>query len=162
MVRLKNRYLICEMRFKTKQNIVYKITEQDILCSVKESLVNLYGDYGMGCLKRSLSVKYLNNYTKVFVIRGKRGPHKMLETAVMDVKEFAAKPLNIQIFHIGGTIRSCQKVLVKHNRKQLNVLLDKTKKKEEREEIKEMIQNCSKEGLIKQDRHFKGNQEFDT
>ena len=56
--------------------------------------------------------------------------------------------VRIYVFDNAGTIRSCQKFLVKHQRRQLVSLLGETSDPEERRQIQKSIINCGSEETL--------------
>ena len=131
MVRFKNRYLLCEIVFPDNQLIERKFTDYEIYRCIKDSLADLHGDYGLGIMQSSLSVKYVNPHTHVVLVRAMRGAHQMVWQAMTFIKKIGSQEAFFRALHLGGTIRTCQKFLLDYHRKQLAVLLKQCKKQEQ-------------------------------
>ncbi|XP_033627946.1 ribonuclease P/MRP protein subunit POP5-like [Asterias rubens] len=143
MVRLKNRYFLCEMVFEDPNSRAFSIVTQNIYAAVKSKVRDTHGDYGLAAISWGLSVRYLNSHTGLVMIRVRRHHQKILGSTLPFITSIARCPLSLRTIHVSGTIRSCQKFLVKFNRQQLVVLLRQCKTKEERIQVKESIKKCS-------------------
>ena len=105
-------------------------TTRSLLDAVKEAILSLHGDYGLACVQHSLNIKYLNAVTRVLILRCPRNHHKAVWAALTTITSLKKVPCAAHVLHVGGTIRSCQRALVKHNQVKL----------------KEMIQGASNPG----------------
>ena len=105
-------------------------TPRSLLDAVKEAILSLHGDYGLASIQHSLNIKYLNAVTRVFILRCPRDHHKAVWAALTTITSLKKVPCASHVLHVGGTIRSCQRALVKHNQLKL----------------KEMIQEASNPG----------------
>ena len=54
MVRVKNRYLLAEIKYDDGK--VYEVTEPQLYQTIRTAFTDCFGDYGMALVKRSLSV----------------------------------------------------------------------------------------------------------
>ncbi|KAF3850995.1 hypothetical protein F7725_012767 [Dissostichus mawsoni] len=52
-------------------------------------------------------------------------------------------PCFLNCLHVGGTIRTCQKFLIRYNTQQLHRMIPKCKNEEEKQEIQKAILNCT-------------------
>ena len=57
MVRFKNRYLLCEIRWEDKK-FDPNVKNKDIYDAIRDSIGINFGDYGTGLITSSLSSKY--------------------------------------------------------------------------------------------------------
>ncbi|XP_074651488.1 ribonuclease P/MRP protein subunit POP5-like [Tubulanus polymorphus] len=156
MVRLKNRYLLCEIIYENENSVSTSLTAFKILNCLKDAVLQIHGVYGGSLLKASISVKYFNEKTNIVLIRAARGSHKLLQSAMTFVQKIGDYSAFFNTIHIGGTIQSCQKFLMKYNKRQLKVLLALVSKKEERKKIRENIKQCS---IVKQNPYLEENDE---
>lgn len=69
----------------------------------------------------SFVVKYFNPQTSLCIIRCARDHHRSVWTAITLTNKIKAK-VTLTCIHIGGTIRACQKAVLKHHKKLLAVL----------------------------------------
>ncbi|XP_013383298.1 ribonuclease P/MRP protein subunit POP5 [Lingula anatina] len=120
MVRLKNRYYLCEIiptgEKKQGTHLVGGFTERLVFKAVQKEVQDLHGDYGQGVLMGSFSVSYLNPDTNMVMIRAGRDYHRLVGSALPLVKKIGHQEAFLRTIHLGGTIRSCQKFLIKHNK----------------------------------------------
>ncbi|XP_071946300.1 ribonuclease P/MRP protein subunit POP5-like [Antedon mediterranea] len=142
MVRLRNRYLLCEINFDDQRTNI-AVMSNDLLNEIKQSVVTMHGDYGIGSVMPGFNVKYLNPYTRIFIVRSRRRSYKFVSTALPFMKKLLDKPCRITTLHCGGTIRSCQKFLLKYQRQQLSAVLLKCKTDPEQKKVKESILKCT-------------------
>uniref|UniRef100_A0A4W6F3W9 Uncharacterized protein n=1 Tax=Lates calcarifer TaxID=8187 RepID=A0A4W6F3W9_LATCA len=96
MVRLKARYLLCEINVSDRNHLL-RLTDTSISAAVKTTVARIHGDYGRALCSIGFS----------------------------------------------GTIRTCQKFLIRYNTQQLRRMLPKCKNEEEKQQIRKAILNCS-------------------
>eukprot|EP00053_Salpingoeca_punica_P002095 m.36179 g.36179 ORF g.36179 m.36179 type:complete len:158 (+) comp11385_c0_seq1:140-613(+) len=137
MVRFKNRYLLVEVRFEDLGPLT--LNERQFSQTIKDAVASAHGDFGIGSLKASLAVKYFNAITGIAIIRCNRDYFQMLWSAVALVNAIQKRTCLIQTLHVGGTIRSCQKMLVQHNYKQLLTALSRCTTHSERQAVQAML-----------------------
>ncbi|XP_076462655.1 ribonuclease P/MRP protein subunit POP5-like [Babylonia areolata] len=121
MVRVKNRYFLVEIKYADQRRLQRNVSSEAVYKSVRQAVQDSYGDYGVGALKDSLMVKYLNADTNLVIIRAKRDHHHMAQAAFTCIKKIGDHDCYLHTLHIGGTIRACQKFLIKHHRRHLPV-----------------------------------------
>ncbi len=61
------------------------------------------------------AVKYLNVSTMVLIVRCPRAYYRAVWTSISGVTSYDGEPCSLALLHIGGTIRSCQKALIRYN-----------------------------------------------
>ena len=93
----------------------------------------------MGSVMTSLAVKHLNLNTGISIIRAKRGCHLMVQSALTFTTKIKDYNIMVHTLHIGGTIRTCQKFLIRHHQKQLASSLKLCKTKEEKNMVHKAI-----------------------
>ncbi len=104
-------------------------------------MTTIHGDYGLACVLHSINgthvnyfisiiiaththtVKYLNVLTRVVILRCPRDHHKAVWAAVATITQLERTPCAFRLLHLAGTIRSCQRKLVDHNRTQLREMI---------------------------------------
>lgn len=148
MVRFKKRYLLVDISCKDGK-VDERIDGRILFDTVKKAVTSAYGDYGMACVARSLKVKYLNSVTGVAFIACARDYYRMVWSAVTFIRTITIKndvhPCVFRILHVGGTILSCQKFLIRHNKDQLLQLLQNCKTPVERKKVLKIIKKAEKE-----------------
>uniref|UniRef100_H3BFM9 Ribonuclease P/MRP protein subunit POP5 n=1 Tax=Latimeria chalumnae TaxID=7897 RepID=H3BFM9_LATCH len=145
MVRFKSRYLLCEIVFENpldRQNV----EEKSVYRNVMRAITRIHGDFGAGCCA-NLSVKYLNAYTGIVLLRCRKAFYRLMWSALPFLTELENRsqryPCLFNTLHVGGTIRTCQKFLIQYNRRQLLQLLQKCQSDEERESVRKSVLHCS-------------------
>ena len=113
--------------------------------NVMQSVENTYGDYGSGCIKISFKVKYVNPFTGVVFMKCSRDYYRMLWHATTFLKEINGRQCSMSTLHLAGTINSCQRFLIKHNKKQLKKTLSQCKTQAEKENILKMLEELPSE-----------------
>ncbi|XP_025081969.1 ribonuclease P/MRP protein subunit POP5-like [Pomacea canaliculata] len=139
MVRKKNRYLLAEINFADGRKTKRDLKTEVVYRSVRDALQLAFGDYGMGVLKSSLVVKYLNPETSIVIVRAKRDFYRMAQTALSLVKKIDNIDAFFHLLHVGGTIRACQKFLIRHHRRQLPLLFQQCSTQEERKRVQQAV-----------------------
>ncbi|XP_056408281.1 ribonuclease P/MRP protein subunit POP5 [Hyla sarda] len=145
-MRFKHRYLLCELLLEDprwKQHI----SQGTVLYNVKETVARLHGDFGAAACSLGLSVKYLNAYTGIILLRCRKDVYHLLWSSLPFITSLENRGPRYACFintlHVGGTIRICQKFLIRYNRKQLMLLLKNCTNPEEKEAIQKSIASCS-------------------
>ncbi|XP_076778634.1 ribonuclease P/MRP protein subunit POP5 isoform X2 [Arvicanthis niloticus] len=91
----------------------------------------------------SSTVRYLNAYTGVVLLRCRKDFYQLVWSALPFITYLENKghryPCFFNTLHVGGTIRTCQKFLIRYNRRQLLVLLQNCTDEGEREAIKKSV-----------------------
>ncbi|KAJ7387043.1 RNA-binding protein pop5 [Desmophyllum pertusum] len=145
MVRFKRRYLLVEISFKDGR-VDDKIATRLIYDTVKNAVKDSHGDYGMACVARSLQVKYVNPVTGMAFIACSRDYYRMVWSALTFIRTITFKktaiPCMFRVLHVGGTLVSCQKFLIRHNKSQLLQLLQQCKTPAERQKISKTIKKA--------------------
>lgn len=108
------------------------VEEKDIYEGLKAAVGYLHGEYGMGVLKFNLAVKFFNPYTRVFVLRSRRGAHAFTLSALPFVRKIKEDAATLRVLKIAGTIRSCLKFLRNYDCK---VMLSVLRRCDEEEKI---------------------------
>ncbi|KAG9487343.1 hypothetical protein GDO78_007288 [Eleutherodactylus coqui] len=125
-MRFKCRYFLCELVLQDprwRRNI----TAGSVSYNVREAVARLHGDFGIAACSLGLSVKYINAYTGIILLRCRKEFHQLLWTSLPFITSFGNRGQQFACFintlHVGGTIRTCQKFLIQYNKKQLALLL---------------------------------------
>uniref|UniRef100_A0A8C3FX55 Ribonuclease P/MRP protein subunit POP5 n=1 Tax=Chrysemys picta bellii TaxID=8478 RepID=A0A8C3FX55_CHRPI len=120
------RYLLCEI-VSEDPRCRQCIDERAVSAAAKDAVARTHGDYGLACCSISFTVKYLNAYTGIVLLRCRKDFYRLLWSALPFVTYLENRNQRYSCFfntlHVGGTIRTCQKFLVQYNRKQLLLLL---------------------------------------
>jgi ribonuclease P/MRP protein subunit POP5 len=120
MVRFKNRYLVIHVKWEDgKYDPAVK--NKDVYDSIRESIAINFGDWGTGLLMNSLSgniylVKYWNPATNIGIIRTLRDEFRLLWGSLTFISHIRGRKCRPKVSYTGGTIRSCQKFIVKQIR----------------------------------------------
>lgn len=142
MVRFKNRYLVCEVLWEDGK---YDpgVKNKDFYEAIRESIGVNFGDWGTGMLMNSLSVKYWNSATNVGIVRCLRDEFRLLWAGITFINHIRNRKVRIKVVYTAGTVRNCQKQVVKNIR--MWVLssqspLEKVRKQEKAEEMEKEVQ----------------------
>nr|XP_026694324.1 ribonuclease P/MRP protein subunit POP5-like [Ciona intestinalis] len=136
MVRLKHRYYLVNIIFDD-DCLGHRIGHKVLYDAINSLLEDFYGDNGVACIQSNLSVKYLNIYTNLILIRVRRQFHKMLGSVLPFIKSVKCDLLGkdkklgrivdclVNTVHVSGTIRSAQKFIIKFNKKKIEIILQR-------------------------------------
>lgn len=124
-----------------------QLDDRAVAAAVRAAVARVHGDYGAALCLIGFSVKYLNAHTGMVFLRFPKSCYKLLWSALPFITSIEARGRNIPCFlnclHVGGTIRTCQKFLIRYNTQQLHRLLPQCKSEEEKQEVREAILQCS-------------------
>ncbi|XP_035690799.1 ribonuclease P/MRP protein subunit POP5-like isoform X1 [Branchiostoma floridae] len=143
MVRFKHRYVLAELVFGNDL-LVYNVTQRVVYAAVRDIIEQLHGGYGIGLFTPGMSVKYINEYTRMVMVRCRRENLKILASAIPFIKHLpdgkgGQFPCFLRTLHVGGSIKACQKWLVQHNRQVLPTLLLRCTSEEEKSRMRKSI-----------------------
>uniref|UniRef100_A0A1A8EYY5 Ribonuclease P/MRP protein subunit POP5 n=1 Tax=Nothobranchius korthausae TaxID=1143690 RepID=A0A1A8EYY5_9TELE len=145
MVRLKSRYLLCEVNVSDMNDLLL-LNDQAVAAAVKAAVARMHGDYGAALCSIRFHVKYLNAHTGIVFLRFPKSCYKLLWSALPFITHINSRGQNIPCFlnclHVGGTIRTCQKFLIRYNTQQLHQMLPKCKNEGEKQQIRQAILGC--------------------
>ncbi|XP_004709749.1 ribonuclease P/MRP protein subunit POP5 [Echinops telfairi] len=146
MVRFKHRYLLCEL---VSDDPRCRLSLEDRVLDglVRDTITRVHGTFGAAACSIGFTVRYLNAYTGVVLLRCRKDFYQLVWSALPFITYLENKghryPCFFNTLHVGGTIRTCQKFLIQYNRRQLLVLLQNCTDKGEREAIqKSFARSC--------------------
>ncbi|KAM8866627.1 ribonuclease P/MRP protein subunit POP5 [Synchiropus picturatus] len=146
MVRLKSRYLLCEVNV-TDPTSLLQIDDRAVSAAVKDAVGRIHGDYGAALCSIRFQVIYLNTHTGIVFLRFPKSHYKLLWSALPFITSIETRwqkiPCFLNCLHVGGTIRTCQKFLIRYNTHQLHRMLPKCKTEEEKQQVRKAILNCT-------------------
>ncbi|XP_019878639.1 ribonuclease P/MRP protein subunit POP5 [Aethina tumida] len=142
MVRVKNRYFVVQVNRENDQPVsVLKMSASLLNDCIKEKVQDLYGDFGVAAIHAGFTAKYCNEYTRIAIIRARKGPHRMVAASVPCVKEAHGKPIALNILYVGSSMRHCFIFIKNYQEKRFNEFCCNLKTDEEKEEIRKILLN---------------------
>ncbi|KAG7489654.1 ribonuclease P/MRP protein subunit POP5 [Solea senegalensis] len=149
MVRVKSRYLLCEITVSDRSQLL-QLDDRAVATAVRAAVARTHGDYGAAQCVIGFSVKYLNAHTGIVFLRFPKRCYRLLWSALPFITCIETRghkiPCVLNCLHVGGTIRTCQKFLIKYNTQQLHQMLPKCKNDEEKQQVRKAILTCSLPG----------------
>ncbi|XP_017538213.1 ribonuclease P/MRP protein subunit POP5 [Pygocentrus nattereri] len=146
MVRLKARYLLCEVCVSQRSKLQL-LEEKAIFQAVKSAVAKAHGEYGAALFSIGSKVTYLNAYTGVVMLRFRKAFYQLLWSALPFINSIGPQGRKVPCFfnciYVGGTIKTCQKFLVRYDRQQLYRMLPHCKTGAEKQEVRRAVQTCS-------------------
>lgn len=116
MVRVKRRYILFELIFESKDDLVNfekSINERQIVQSIRDSVHQTFGDYGLAAINQSLILKRFNKSTKIGVLGCYRNCYRILFNSLFLIKDILKIRCTFKTHYLSGTIRGCLKALEK-------------------------------------------------
>ncbi|ENN71360.1 ribonuclease P/MRP protein subunit POP5 isoform X1 [Dendroctonus ponderosae] len=111
MVRYKNRYIVLEVNSNTSSNSIdytpLKLTDSALNHSLHVKMQQLHGDFGIAAIRAGLYVKYINELTKVAVIKCRHGPHTLITSVIPFITHIESHNVSCNILYVGATLRKC-------------------------------------------------------
>ncbi|EGD81727.1 hypothetical protein PTSG_02438 [Salpingoeca rosetta] len=123
MVRFKSRYFLVSIHPQQSSKPWKPFTGKKLLFALRAAVSKYFGDFGVGSLLQTLAVKYYCDRTRHCIVRCCREHMDILSTTLTLITSLNGSACSLQIHHAAGTIRSCQRALVKFNASQLKSLL---------------------------------------
>uniref|UniRef100_W5M4X9 Ribonuclease P/MRP protein subunit POP5 n=1 Tax=Lepisosteus oculatus TaxID=7918 RepID=W5M4X9_LEPOC len=146
MVRFKSRYLLCEVRMSDPPSLQL-LDDRSVFTALRNAVSRAHGDYGAGVCGLSFAVKYLNARTGVLFLRCRKSHYRLIWSALPFVSSLESRgqrlPCAVDCLHVGGTIRTCQKFLIRYNARQIQRLLPQCRSEEECVEVRRAVMSCS-------------------
>ncbi|KAK2840621.1 hypothetical protein Q7C36_012200 [Tachysurus vachellii] len=146
MVRIKARYLLCEVCVSDSSSLRL-LEEKAIYQAVKAAVIKAHGEFGAALYSIGTTVTYVNAYTGVVILRFRKSHFRLMWSALPFISSIWSHGQKVQCFfncvHVGGTIRTCQKFLVRYGRQQLCRMLPHCKTEAEKQEVRRAVMSCS-------------------
>lgn len=121
MVRFKNRYLLCAIEHDgLDETLLTCVSMRSIITAVRSSVQDNFGDILAGTLANSLSVTSWSPELGVALIRTSRDHFRKVWSSISMISKLKGLPetvnVRLNVVHVGGTIRSCEKVALDYGR----------------------------------------------
>ncbi|GFT63025.1 hypothetical protein NPIL_685511 [Nephila pilipes] len=144
MVRVKYRYILCELVTETHKNILELPLKLFVLKqAINDSVNELHGDFGIACIQARFIIKVFNPITRIVVLRVDRRFHSVLSTSLPLVTSAGKLKFTIRTLHLSGTIRCALDFLVNYDKQKLCQLVQKHDiSAEDQQELSAIIANC--------------------
>ena len=155
MVRVKRRYVLFELLLDRRSDLNKfreKYHDKFVYKSLKSTLEKLHGDYGVGVLMQSLSVKRFNKDTMTGIVRVQRDGLQLLSTSLPLVKQINDFGCSLRTLHLSGTMHGCLKQLQRIHQGEVNRLKRQQKqpkgekKKEKTEQMEQSMAESTSDG----------------
>lgn len=91
-------------------------------------LEKMHGDYGLGVLGSTISVKRLNRDTFTTIVRVQREGADLMLTSIPLVRQLHDLPCTIRTLHVSGTINGCLRRLQRIHKSQIKQHLAQSNK----------------------------------
>ncbi|OCK78771.1 hypothetical protein K432DRAFT_444396 [Lepidopterella palustris CBS 459.81] len=133
MVRVKHRYLLVSLLYPCASSSVAakeplpdvihfhqpssdQLTVPFLLRVIRDSVAELFGDYGAGVVSTSLQIKYLSPATSTAIIRTPRAHYQLVWAALTFISSLP-KPMNqscvVRVVRVSGTIRKSEEEVIR-------------------------------------------------
>ncbi|KAI5347308.1 putative ribonuclease P/MRP protein subunit POP5 [Prunus yedoensis var. nudiflora] len=117
MVGFKNRYMVLEVILDPNRELVRKdpviITSYNVTNAIKDSILENFGKCGLASSFGSFLVKYVNDITRLCIIRASREEYQKVWSAVTMVRSIAGCPVLFNLLDLSGSIKACKKAALK-------------------------------------------------
>ena len=147
MVRKKSRYLVAKIQYNDNK-IDLNLDADTIKNAIRNTINELFGEYGMAAYAQGIFVKYCNPYTGIFFLRVDRDHHCHIRTCVSFVKMLRQRLCVLSCIHVTGTLKSAERFLLDYNTKEMQVMYDRCKTPIEKQKIKNIIDGLGMSSII--------------
>lgn len=89
------------------------ITPYNVTKAIKESILVNFGECGLASSLGSFQVKYVNEITRLCIIRASREDHQKVWSAITMVRSIADCPVIFNLLDLSGSIKACKKTALK-------------------------------------------------
>lgn len=156
MVRLKNRYFLFEILYPDNLEIGADFPVLDeaenarllrqtpskagidgrtLTRAFKDAVHQNFGDYGLGTIASSLSVKYFSSNTSLGIVRVSRDHFRTLWAAMSYISHINGVPVIITVKRASGTIKKCEFAAMAHDKRLIDLHLDEKNDGDEEGEL---------------------------
>lgn len=123
------------------QTSAFKLREQSIHETILSEVEKIHGDFGVASIRPGFTSKYLNEHTRVAVIRIRRGPHKFVSSIIPLIKYIDGKRVIVNTLYLGATIKHCFFFVKTYQQRKFDEYCTGLKTEEERNQLKEVMLN---------------------
>jgi ribonuclease P/MRP protein subunit POP5 len=115
MVRFKNRYLTFKINTKHMAALQkISLDSPQLSTCIKDAIISLFGNYGMGYLGMAHSIKYYRPEIGWGIIRSSREGYRKAWAAITFIKEIKGISCSFQIIHVSATIKQSQRAALEY------------------------------------------------
>ena len=108
---VKRRYILFKIEPLLSDGKLNKISEGDIVTTVRESVQRLHGDFGLASILLNFYSKKYDHATRTGVLVAKRESYKFILTTLPVVRSIRGQDVSISILKLSGTLRGCLRSL---------------------------------------------------
>lgn len=119
MVRVKRRYIVFEVIPNDPKCHRLTLSEKDIIDAIRQSVSQLYGDFGLASVQQTTQLKRFSPATRTGVVATKRVNYGLTLTALPLIRRVRQTDCIFRVIHLSGTIRGGLKGLRRHHNKQI-------------------------------------------
>lgn len=127
-----------------KEHISCKFSDVSLVQAVNDKVQQLFGDFGVASIRAGLSTKYVNEHTKIAVIRVRRGPHKFVASSLPCIKTIDNRSVIVNTLYMGASIRQCFLFLRTYQQRQFDIYCKTLVTDEEKLALKQAILDFDK------------------
>ncbi|VVA89976.1 unnamed protein product [Arabis nemorensis] len=119
MVGFKNRFMLMEVFLDPDKDLLggekspIILTPFNVAEAIKDSIRINFGECGLGSSLGSFDVKYVNEITKLCIVRSSREDHRQVWSAMTLVKSIGNYPVIFNLLDITGCVRTCKETALK-------------------------------------------------
>lgn len=105
MVRYKNRYFVAEIEVKDMpSHAPVMLSHNKLKSNIINKIQQIHGDFGVAAILTGFRIKYCNPYTKIVLIRGRHGPHRLIGSVLPLIKKIDDLRVQFNILYLGSTM----------------------------------------------------------
>ncbi|XP_020815959.1 ribonuclease P/MRP protein subunit POP5 [Drosophila serrata] len=134
MVRIKNRYIAVQIVPYTPTKVLWFNDNTLTKCLLK-NIEKYYGVYGLGKIEQGFRVKYINERTKIAIIRCMHSGQRFVSSILPLITLIGDVRAKFRTLYIGATIIQCNKFIIKHQKKFLDREMGQLTSAKERQDL---------------------------
>lgn len=109
--------------------------------AITSKVQQLHGDFGAASIRAGFVAKYVNESTRIALIRVRHGPHRFVATSLPFITSINSKPVTLQTLYTGATIKHCFKFIINYHQSNLIKVISSFKTDEDRVQYQKELNN---------------------
>nr|NP_648955.1 POP5 ribonuclease P/MRP subunit, isoform A [Drosophila melanogaster]AAF49372.1 POP5 ribonuclease P/MRP subunit, isoform A [Drosophila melanogaster] len=134
MVRIKNRYIAVQIVPYTPTQSL-RLNDHSLTKILLQNVEKYYGVYGLAVIEQGFRVKYINDRTKMAIIRCLHRGQRFVSSVLPLITLIGDVRAKFRTLYIGATIIQCNKFIVKHQKQFLDRTMGQITSAKERQDL---------------------------
>ncbi|KAH8342856.1 hypothetical protein KR059_000917, partial [Drosophila kikkawai] len=130
----KTRYIAVQIVPYAPTKVLY-LNDNTLTKCLLRNIEKYYGVYGLGMIEQGFRVKYINERTKIAIIRCMHAGQRFVSSILPLITLIGDVRAKFRTLYIGATIIQCNKFIIKHQKKFLDREMGQLTSAKERQDL---------------------------